>query len=154
LSTEETPVNKALSILFAALAAILLMNVLIAIMNQKWQEVSRRGEEEYWSKRMMYLERIKRIQSVSGFLSYDTKDIDSSRWTHLVKPFHQDNEYLAFGAQARHCVSAIVCVMVLLVWLLLGLISLGMFWPKQVRRFLFCPQPTMDINNDSAAEVR
>jgi len=53
--------------------------------------------------------------------------------------FNDANERIDAEKRSPSWTNRIVLAIFVTVWFLVGLISLGWFWPPQVREFLFCP---------------
>ena len=134
-----------LSILYAFVFSIVLLNVLVAVIFDAWGRVSPRGRMFYWKFRHEFViettgdrkllswlgfigssSRLNRIEQhvenvVERFLQRPEKSSAALDWSNTLK---EAGLYFAEGAY-------------LLLWFLLGLMSAGMLWPCTFRKAIF-----------------
>lgn len=159
------PTAQVYYFIFALLVAILLVNVLIAIVTDSYGVIrNQRAEIVFWTNRLDFVAEIGSIGSgiirIRALLfGYDDddypvdrndsvsrvskepgtwEDLGGSLWTKLVELFNDEN--LSFFSLDFWCysLSRLFALFVIFpVWLALGFATAGWLWPPQVRRWLF-----------------
>lgn len=123
LSSPSAPATIGLLVSFAILAVIVFLNVVIAIINLSWNEVTREGHKVFWSERARYLE-----------LSLDSlkDDKEMSRidkaWRRLIECPDSWNVFTPL--------ILVINRLAVIVWLVYGLFTFGILWPTCVQKFL------------------
>lgn len=116
----KTPI---LDVLFGVLAAIILLNVVIAIVSNAWDDSIEDTKEVFWQSRVDVLFQYRFFKSVVGKKSWfgslfriiDSFDI-----------FANYNEMPTW--------KVLLSCILYFVWFILGLVTFGLFWPLSLRR--------------------
>ncbi len=109
LTSPTAPAALGLSISFAFIAVILLLNVIITVINQSWNDVISDGLRVFWSERARYLE-------VS--LGHNMNDM----WKKIRTRKKLESSWDVTGA-----IVLITSVLAGIIWFLYGLITFGVF---------------------------
>ncbi len=87
---SNTPSMLIISAMFGFIVAILLLNIVIAIVSDKWAEVYEDGELHYWSNRLDFLAEVKSFDRTfkciigCGKRTTTTQNPNSKSWTNEV----------------------------------------------------------------------
>ncbi len=165
-----------LYIFFVFLVVILLANVLIAIVTDSYSVIQKeRAAIVFWSNRLDFIvemdvlsngpvtRRVKSIFGSGGGGEFDADpDHDSNNgvaynlWNHIIELFDKNGPYL----KVEVCSMAFIClnflrfvaiIFVIPIWIILGLCSVGLLWPPQMRQKLMKQKITV---HKSAAMVK
>jgi hypothetical protein len=145
---EDSIFATFLFILFIFLVVILLANVLIAVVGDNFKVVqNERAAVVFWRHRLDFLTEVTRIQQSFGFgldfVSGDSQDPEFPEevWDGLMKLF--DGAGVRPGVRPTTMefwyhvfLRIIAAILVIPVWIMVGLVSFGWFWPPQIRRWL------------------
>eukprot|EP00980_Cylindrotheca_fusiformis_P001598 scaffold363_cov56-Cylindrotheca_fusiformis.AAC.17 len=127
-----------LDVAFATISVIVLWNVAIAVVNQNWVDAKAQASKAFW------------IERLDIILELGRKGDDSDRkWTPpkmLMRcPEHQDKGSSIFVSMQNWLKCSVL--------FLLGLVSFGLIWPLEMRRFLFSAPINGGSETESANEI-
>jgi hypothetical protein len=151
---QDSHVATFLFIVFMFLVVILLANVLIAIVTDSYKIIQdQRAAIVFWTNRLDFVAEMdaiangpwkKRIEQAVGLGGIEQNDAPAVNfsgkefWKRLIDLFdeiiEEDCTWLEFWTTMMLRVAAF-CIIPF--WLILGFLSVGWFWPPQVREFIF-----------------
>lgn len=161
--------TRILSPLFSFMVVILFFNVLIAIVNHSYSDMEYRGKMAFWRSRLHFVMDTESFWNCLCCSYTDPKlignplDIDdysrhskSGVWDVLafsLAPRQDREKFLKKEHLLAECnnplyvkllnrsllMRRMIAIFVLPLWFIFGIISLGVLWPPQVRKWLFCP---------------
>jgi Ion transport protein len=148
-------VATALFIIFMFLCVILLANVLIAIVTDSYKVIQdQRAAIVFWTNRLDFIaemdaiangpwkKRLKKIFKLGeGHESSGRGDqqFGKALWVQVMELFEDDIDdgYMSFDFLLYTALRIAVALFVIPLWILLGVVTLGWFWPPQVREAVF-----------------
>lgn len=154
---QGNPAATVLFVLFMFLVVILLANVLIAIVTDSYKVIQdQRAAIVFWTNRLHFIAQMdaiangpwrKLLRNALG-LQQKSQNLGSSSWTNLLGEQYWKNlmdiyeddvnaTTLSFEYFIVSVVRLLAFVFVIPAWILLGLITLGWFWPPQIREYIF-----------------
>lgn len=153
-SFKESPVATALFVLFMFLCVILLANVLIAIVTDSYKVIQdQRAAIVFWTNRLDFVAEMdaiangpwkNRLKKSFGFgeggdSSGRTEQAGKELWIKLMELFEDeiDDGFLSIDFYLYNLLRVVVALVVIPLWMLLGVITLGWVWPPQVREAVF-----------------
>jgi hypothetical protein len=157
---DETPfkasaVATVLFVIFMFLCVILLGNVLIAIVTDSYKVIQdQRAAIVFWTNRLDFIAEMDaiangpwktRLKKIFGFGEGNASNGRSDRqfgkelWVRATELFEDEVEdgFFSVDFLLYTLLRIIMAVFVIPVWLLLGLVTLGWFWPPQIRESVF-----------------
>jgi hypothetical protein len=145
LLTTETDTNLlVLSIFYSFLFSIILLNILVAVIFDAWGKVSPYGRLFYWRFRHQFLVETsfarRRFGRVNvGFLDHLDQHLDRVIYNFSMRPERVNDMVDASGSsKAREVVFYMVEGIYLVLWFVLGLLSVSVLWPRAFRNAIFC----------------
>lgn len=150
-------VALALFVIFMFLVVILLANVLIAIVTDSYKVIQdQKAAIVFWTNRLDFVAEMDAIANIPRTpvfrrcfcnIGMETKDdvdlMNSSRgkqfWKQIMELYEEDVEegVLSIDFVAYSLLRVLAALFLIPAWLLLGLFSMGWYWPPQVREFIF-----------------
>lgn len=145
---ESSGVALALFIVFMFLVVILLANVLIAIVTDSYKVIQdQRAAIVFWTNRLDFVAEMDAINNLRSFFgmkehwysSNSDEEFGRQTWKDLMDLYAEDayEETFSTDALAYIAMRILVALFVIPLWILLGLLSFGWFWPPQVREAVF-----------------
>ncbi len=155
---KDSGVAIALFVIFMFLCVILLANVLIAIVTDSYKVIQdQRAAIVFWTNRLDFVAEMdaiangpwkKRLKKIVGFrLDGSTPESDKKShkafgqdsWDRCKELFEDEIEDGIFSVDfvLYTLLRVVVAVIVMPLWLLLGVMTLGWLWPPQVRESVF-----------------
>jgi hypothetical protein len=156
---SESKVATALFVVFMFLCVILLANVLIAIVTDSYKVIQdQRAAIVFWTNRLDFIAEMdaiangpwkRRFRKWFGFGHDDDHENYNGRrseqvfgkdlWNRCIELFEDeiDDGYMSVDFVLYTLLRIIVATLIIPLWLLLGLITVGWFWPPQVREAVF-----------------
>mmetsp|Transcript_49562 Transcript_49562/g.74788 ORF Transcript_49562/g.74788 Transcript_49562/m.74788 type:complete len:269 (-) Transcript_49562:291-1097(-) len=140
---DGNTVGKVIYAIFMFIVVILLTNVLIAIVTDSYNHIkSSKAQQVFWYNKFAFISEVDAVAEILPKNKYYERFTEWSRktWSNWVnfKNFDDDLfdddekiEYLLYG------LILLVSYFLVLLWLIVGLVSLGLLWPPQVRKFIF-----------------
>jgi hypothetical protein len=164
------------------LVVILLANVLIAIVTDSYQVIrNQRAQTVFWNSRLDYVAEMDLISSgpwitklknavcccccglfgknssnngVSMQSDLSKSDFGASLWKKLVS-LYEDQDLKVVSAEFWCYLLFRACgLLIITVWLISGIVTMGFLWPRQVRDRLFVQRTAKQSRGDSLAEQR
>jgi hypothetical protein len=144
LLTTDTSKNLFwLSIFYSFLFAVVMLNILVAVIFDAWGEVSPQGRFYFWRFRHEFLIETSqttfgrlfngvRIQALNAVDEHVNTTVDSFASRPVL--VHESESVVD---KSRHCIMFTVEGLYLLLWCVLGLVTAGVLWPGIVRRQIF-----------------
>lgn len=145
----------ALFVVFMFLCVILLANVLIAIVTDSYKVIQdQRAAIVFWTNRLDFIAEMdaiangpwkKRLKKTFGFgqsresTGRNNEKFGKALWIQVLELFEDDIDsgVLSLDYLLYSLLRVVVALFVIPLWLLLGLLTLGWFWPPQVREAVF-----------------
>ena len=172
----ETTISQILYVLYASLVITLLANVLIAVVTENYGVIKdKRSAMVFWSNRLNSVTEFDAIKiagrtiicalgsppSDGGARSSENRMHESPQWNTLTS-FFKDGSHGMESPGSFHylfrCCGAAVAIIIISVWFVLGLATMGLLWPAQIRQKLLCQTKTellmADMAEDSQAEMK
>ncbi|EEC43260.1 predicted protein [Phaeodactylum tricornutum CCAP 1055/1] len=166
---ESSGVAMALFVIFMFLVVILLANVLIAIVTDSYKVIQyQRAAIVFWTNRLDFVAEMdaiangpwkSRVKKSLGMLDQDEdgaqqRDVfGKDLWKQIMDLFEDDSfdgmstvDFIAFAL-----LRVVACVFIIPMWLLLGIVTVGWFWPPQVREAVFTSKVSKH-SSDTAKE--
>lgn len=152
---KSSAVSTVLFVVFMFLCVILLCNVLIAIVTDSYKVIQdQRAAIVFWTNRLDFIAEMdaiangpwkKRLKAIfgidEGHASNGRADQQFGKelWVRATELFEDEVEdgFFSVDFLLYTLLRIVVAVFVIPVWLLLGLVTLGWFWPPQVRESVF-----------------
>lgn len=152
---SQSGVATALFVVFMFLCVILLANVLIAIVTDSYKVIQdQRAAIVFWTNRLDFIAEMdaiangpwkKRLKKTFGFIDDHISTGRSDRqfgkelWRKSMELFEDevDDGFFSLDFLLYTLLRIAMALFVIPVWLLLGLLTLGWFWPPQVRESVF-----------------
>jgi hypothetical protein len=152
---RSSGVATALFVIFMFLCVILLANVLIAIVTDSYKVIQdQRAAIVFWTNRLDFIaemdaiangpwkKRLKKIFNLrEGHESSGRGDqqLGKALWIQVMELFEDDivDGYMSFDFLLYTALRIAVALFVIPLWILLGVVTLGWFWPPQVREAVF-----------------
>mmetsp|Transcript_49567 Transcript_49567/g.74798 ORF Transcript_49567/g.74798 Transcript_49567/m.74798 type:complete len:806 (-) Transcript_49567:291-2708(-) len=140
---DGSTVGKVIYAIFMFIVVILLTNVLIAIVTDSYNHIkSSKAQQVFWYNKFAFISEVDALAEILPKNKYYERFTEWSRktwsdWIYLKNAdddmFYGYNkiEYLLYG------LILLVSYFLVLLWLVVGLVSLGLLWPPQVRKFIF-----------------
>jgi len=172
--TEEVgPLALVMFCLFMFLMVILLANVLIAIVTDSYKVIQdERAAIVFWSNRLDFIAQMdavangpwkRKLRKMIGLSSRKKKreggkktvlgEVTWERMTGLL--FDDDNDIGIFNIEFYcYLILKIITAGLIPIWFLLGIISFGILWPPQIRRFFFTSTVTKMSESDREDALR
>jgi len=142
------------------LVAILFLNLLIAIIVDSYTIVGQHAETSFWTQRMLFILDVNQMQKFfkctsrniglksKASPSEDNRSDEScsmepffSNWERILSCFHDKRLVNKNGESTpkywKLFILRCTCIIIIPIWLLLGVVSAGYLWPRQVREWLF-----------------
>ena len=151
----DSSVATALFVLFMFLCVILLANVLIAIVTDSYKVIQdQRAAIVFWTNRLDFVAEMdaiangpwkSRLKRMVGFLENEdnssgrTEQAGKELWNKMMELFEDEIEagFMSIDFYLYNLLRLVAAIFVIPCWLLLGVITLGWFWPPQVREAVF-----------------
>jgi hypothetical protein len=124
LTAPTTVATKVLSISFAIVAVLLLLNVIIAVINQSWNDVTAEGLKVFWGERARYLE-----LAIGPWNEKVFKDLISCSNISYYRPGNMVKTIQAIWS----FLLVIFNYLVVVIWILYGVSTFGILWPTPVQ---------------------
>lgn len=168
---SDSKVATALFVIFMFLCVILLANVLIAIVTDSYKVIQdQRAAIVFWTNRLDFIAEMdaiangpwkRRFRKWFGFGEDDDENQSGRRseqvfgkdlWNRCIELFEDeiDDGYMSVDFVLYTLLRIIVATLIIPLWLLLGLLTVGWFWPPQVREAVF----TSTVFKHSSNSVR
>jgi hypothetical protein len=165
------------------LVVILLANVLIAIVTDSYQIIrNQRAQTVFWNSRLDYVAEMDLISSgpwitklknalcccccgsgsvkdegnniVSTQSDLGKSDFGASLWKKLVSLYDDQDLKLISAEFWCYLLFRFCGVLIITLWLISGIVTMGFLWPRQVRDRLFVQRTAKQSKGDSLAEQR
>jgi hypothetical protein len=166
---SESNVATALFIIFMFLCVILLANVLIAIVTDSYKVIQdQRAAIVFWTNRLDFVaemdaiangpwkRRFKKWFGLSGeddASGHKEQIFGKELWNQCIELFEDeiDDGYFSVDFLLYTILRIVVATLIIPLWLLLGVLTLGWCWPPQVREAVFT-STVFKHSSDSAKE--
>mmetsp|Transcript_12363 Transcript_12363/g.16530 ORF Transcript_12363/g.16530 Transcript_12363/m.16530 type:complete len:267 (+) Transcript_12363:1498-2298(+) len=147
--TDGSTIGKVIYAIFMFIVVILLTNVLIAIVTDSYNHIkSSKAQQVFWYNKFAFITEVEIYFGFFPRFKCDKKLEEQSEtwrrktWNDWVDFKNADGDYFyddeGICGNLRYWSILFVSYLLVLLWLIAGLISLGSFWPPQVREFIFC----------------
>ncbi|GAX19398.1 hypothetical protein FisN_4Lh378 [Fistulifera solaris] len=142
-SFSDSGVATALFIVFMFLVVILLANVLIAIVSDSYKVIQdQRAAIVFWTNRLDFVSEMDAIANYLGPLGVSqakSRPFGKDLWKQITELFEDEVEegYFSFDFLAYTLLRVVAAVFIIPLWILLGLLTMGWFWPPQIREAVF-----------------
>lgn len=152
---EDSTFSTYFFCVFMFLCVILLANVLIAIVTDSYKVIQdQRAAIVFWSNRLNFVaemdaiangpwkEKLKRSFGMKSDIGRDTRanvSAEAKFWKSLMDLFTDDIEgdVMSFEFWIYTMMRVVSAVFIIPMWILLGFLSFGWFWPPQFREMIF-----------------
>lgn len=162
LLTPETDYNLLiLTVFYGFLFAIVMLNVLVAVIFMAWDAVTPRGEQLFWQYRHQFLMETTETSYLAvyqGWIQSQALDRLANHVVNVQERFKSRPERLsgmnAVGSQLQETLLYLVEGIYLGLWMLAGALSAGLLWPKSFRKAIFSigdPDPDDDAMEGAAS---
>jgi len=165
---SAAPMAIFLFVLFMFLVVILLANVLIAIVTDSYQVIrNQRAQTVFWNSRLDYVAEMDLISSgpwISKFKKAfccgggsslsDHEDFGSIFWKNVTSLYDDQDLHIMSAEFWCYLLFRAGGVIVIIVWIVCGIVTMGFLWPRQVRDRLFIQRTAKQSKGDSLAEQR
>ena len=166
---ESSGVATALFVIFMFLVVILLANVLIAIVTDSYKVIrEQRAAIVFWTNRLDFVAEMDAIangpwkERLKRGLGIKTEQVPASTnqkavfgyetWKQFLGLFEEDMYESVFSFDFAICiVLRALAVIVIPLWFLLGLLTMGLLWPPQLRKQIFTSN-VVKHNSDAERE--
>jgi hypothetical protein len=109
-----------LAMMFAFTMGIILMNMVIAVISNKYTEVEAKSEIAFWESRLRYIVEVESMKNFKSIFS-GKHDLNDPRFGIRFAPT------CLYGL---HCLKAVIMT-------LLGLLTGGYLWPRELKEYIF-----------------
>lgn len=145
--------TSAIDYLFGVVIAIVLLNVLIAIVNNEWNESSSAALRMFWHYRLSFLSEIRLLQKHLSFdlnnMSFGSLEkIDSLGWIEKRKNgilYYRMDYQWTDGTWCDRLKLVVIFLPLYYSLFVLGFFTFGLLWPSEIRRGIFS-QATAQTN--------
>jgi len=157
---EPKLVNSLFFSFFMILVVVIFANVLIAMITDNYGVISNEREAMvFWTSRLEFVAEIDVIAEgpfrKKNFIKRrkDTSKSNLSNiWDQLVNNF-DDEELKFFSVEwVTYSILRLFTLVLMLIWLIVGLLSVGFLWPPQARFFLLERSQTTEVRNNKKSE--
>lgn len=171
----DQEVHSILDIVFGSLIIIVLLNVLIAVVGQAWDDVTKNSKEVYWRYRLRFILEVTRgdksedqfcnhmnIFGLRDFLDKDWTSKNLKQYLGLTT-YHKEQRGLYENPtwETRdNLLEVLATLLILFYFTLLGFVSFGLLWPMFVLEFLFTSKSVssssmqrLDIQSEKELDV-
>mmetsp|Transcript_49568 Transcript_49568/g.74800 ORF Transcript_49568/g.74800 Transcript_49568/m.74800 type:complete len:262 (-) Transcript_49568:289-1074(-) len=134
--TDGSTIGKVIYAIFMFIVVILLTNVLIAIVTDSYNHIkSSKAQQVFWYNKFAFISEVDAGAENLPKNKYYERFTEWSRktWSDWID-FKNDDEKMEY---LLHGLILLVSYFLVLLWLIVGLVSLGLLWPPQVRMFIF-----------------
>lgn len=152
-----------LFIFYNVIVIILLLNIIIAVMSDSYNEASKDAELIFWTHRFDLIHDVDAFVNCFAQFTYfhdqkekkkkavpdDINDESPMKTCWFVK-------FVTFQRTNRHIPKFLADMfigIIMLFWMLAGLCTMGLVWPRHIRRKMFSPTTTGHIMKTDDAEV-
>mmetsp|Transcript_34632 Transcript_34632/g.45899 ORF Transcript_34632/g.45899 Transcript_34632/m.45899 type:complete len:939 (+) Transcript_34632:125-2941(+) len=142
--TDDSIIGKWIYAIFMFIVVILLTNVLIAIVTESYNHIkASKAQQVFWYNRFAFICEVDAIAEVLPKHKCFERFMD---WSHRTWRIWNDfrNEEIEYVTDSTLSIDSFLSGILFLVtyflvflWLIAGLVSLGLLWPPQVRKFIF-----------------
>jgi hypothetical protein len=140
--------NNTLDFIFGICIVIVLLNVIIAIVTEAWEEATAEANRAFWSYRLdLILEKTRGVEDRSFQYCGNFRDIDDFYINHdsVGTTSIEMKAKLTKTYREEGVCFCIYTIFKSLSWIILGFPTFGVLWPKFFRQLLFTPpQPKED----------
>jgi hypothetical protein len=150
---KDNDVALWLFVLYMFLVVILLANVLIAIVADSYKVIQdQRAAIVFWSNRLVFVAESdsvangpwkKYLRAMVGLPATDNSKISEvtfgrEAWDSLMDLYRDDGDYGGLWVEffSTMCIRFFAAVVIIL-WVVFGLVSVGSLWPPQIREYIF-----------------
>jgi len=156
VDSDAGPIGLVFFVLFFFLMVILLANVLIAIVTDSYKVIQdERAAIVFWNNRLDFIAQMdavangpwkRKLRKMFGLKSRKKKGengkksvFGESTWARMITLLFEDDADLGIFNLEFYCILIMRIITAALVplWFLLGIVSFGILWPPQIRRFFF-----------------
>lgn len=153
--------------IFMFLAVILLANVLIAIVTDSYKTIqNERAAIIFWTKRLDFIAEMDAIANGPWKEKFcktmrigkgsEKATFGKKLWDNLMDLFKDDqlDDGLPFFESIIHmCLRFLTMAFIIPAWVFLGIVTMGILWPPQIREFIFSSPVSKGITEE-ADEIR
>jgi len=144
---DGSTVGKVIYAIFMFIVVILLTNVLIAIVTDSYNHIkSSKAQQVFWYNKFAFISEVDALAEILPKNKYYERFTEWSRktWSDWVNFKNADDDLFDDDEKIEYLLYGLILLLILLVsyflvllWLIVGLVSLGLLWPPQVRKFIF-----------------
>lgn len=137
---SDSPIlGRILLIAFSFIVIILLLNIIIAIVTDGYQVVNAEAEGEFWKNRFEFLYEVDGMNNFfKGHLNHNMSKESILERNKKEKIYQK----LRYSGRAKTFADLLMLLrngVILFVWFIAGMATLGILWPNSMRRYIFCP---------------
>ena len=106
----------------------------------------------FWSNRLDFVAEVEVV--LSTFNQKRKEEARSDTWNEVIRLLENDIDELKERRIIWDAVRFIVACVIILLWIIVGLLTFGWLWPRQIREWLFKVQVTSLDKENSAEQIR